>query len=83
MASREFYSGMLCALAVIHNAGFDSLHDEVVGTADRRQLWRVAQHDGALVWSGMSAWRKRNAQKLAAEGFDPRTRARASKRGAS
>lgn len=51
---RNFYHGMLAALAVIAHADSETLYREIVNTADEAKLVQAALEDeGTAEWSGL------------------------------
>ena len=52
----SFLWGMLAALAVVSDAGEDTLRDEIIATAGAEDLIRVASKTGSMRWSGMSRY---------------------------
>ena len=51
---RDFYNGMLAALAVVASADQETLYREIVETADEKELVAVALSDeGTAEWSGL------------------------------
>lgn len=51
---RDFYNGMLAALAVVSSSDLETLYREIVGTADEKELVAVALLDeGTPEWSGL------------------------------
>lgn len=51
-----FLAGILAALAVVSDAGADTIRDEIISTAGLEDLIRVARETGSMRWSGMSRY---------------------------
>jgi hypothetical protein len=62
IADRAFLRGIGAALAVVHKRGEDTTFDEIVGTVNSDDLIKIARQDGALRWTGLSAWLRRQKQ---------------------
>jgi hypothetical protein len=58
-----YYRGVLAALSVVHDAGLNDLHDQIVGACGRpAALLEVAKKGGQLRASGMTAWKARHPE---------------------
>lgn len=54
---RDFYAGMLAALAVVALHDQETVFRNIVETADEEALIKVARADGAMRWSGLSKYK--------------------------
>jgi len=52
----SFYAGILVALAVVAQAGEDTLFDEIVKQVDADALVKTARRDGQMRLSGLSKY---------------------------
>lgn len=57
--ARQFYLGVVAALAIMAIHGQDTIYDEIVEEVGAEELIKVARRDGALKWSGLSGYLKR------------------------
>lgn len=57
--ARQFYLGVVAALAIMAIHGQDTIYDEIVEEVGAEELIRVARRDGALKWSGLSDYIRR------------------------
>jgi hypothetical protein len=61
-SDRDFYGGVICALAVVHYAGEETIYDEIVqSVGGRAKLLAVARREGNMRWSGLDKHLKREA----------------------
>ena len=59
---KAYYRGYICALAVLSAYGQDTIFDDVVDSSGEAEaLVRQARRDGAMRWSGLSAYVRRKA----------------------
>lgn len=56
----SFYSGVICALAVLDSHGQDTIYDEIVDSIGNEELIFLARKDGSMKWSGLSRCFRRN-----------------------
>ena len=61
---RSWLCGYICALVALAPYGDDTIFDDVVeGSGDVNALIKRARRDGAMRWSGLSGYVRREAQR--------------------
>lgn len=58
-SNREFYHGVMCALAVVKTLEDGTLFDEIVETMDGAALLKEARRSGKMRWSGLDRYIRR------------------------
>lgn len=51
--NKDFYAGIITALAIVDLHGEDTIYDEIVNTCDVAELVKHAKQDGELEYSGL------------------------------
>ena len=54
--NHEFFSGILCALAIVSLADYETLYDEIVSSAGAENLVKTARKKGLMRWSGLTKY---------------------------
>ena len=62
MADRDFYRGVAAALAVVYTVDQPGIYDEIVQSVDEKELINQARKDGAMKWTGLYDYQKRQSE---------------------